>query len=1290
MKAYRDVQLDPYSLSSKIITSLFCDTRKRLWVGTSFGMISVYDYTRDRFVNLRKIQYDSTKVNRGYFGRFVEDCDGSLWCTMQEGIIRIGLPERFAPHEIDSIVSNVSLRVIPTGTSTGAARSLIARNRASLIAGTDSGLIAIDRTTHIVSRPRYSDHLARRLDSLVINCLTLEPDGTVWVGTKTQGLFRFDWDRGTARNFRHNDSDPSSIRSDDVQSIEIDPRGNLWVATYGGFDLFSLSEERCIPYLTSGPTPGTGPRQMISVDYTGTVWFSTGGPGVLWLSPRSLLLPHYSLRNPNGWLRSFESVERGRDGTIWCFSQGNLLATETANRTIVGTIDVFRGKSQLFYETPDRTVSLLDTHGNFWYAAYDRGLYKVNLRSRRIDNYEPRLNRNSVGVRSIAQGPGDSLWIGVEPDGLFLFDPAHGTFQPAGFGYEVIALLRARDSLLWITTEGRGLMAYQRATGEVTRFVHNASDPHSLSDDLTRVAYEDPAGRMWVGTGKGLNLWDPAHRSFTFYANPQFSDALFVMPIGADAKGRVWVRHSPQDLSLFDPVSGKFTNLDYDNGLCGWPTDMQLLDDGRVLLTGTSGVNLIHPDSLHYSRQTPPLVITQLRVNDTLLIPLSNVVESRTVQFSHDKNVLEFMFAAIDIDAPQLVEYSYRLEGLEHDWVKPVDRRYVRYTALAPGDYTFHVRATSSWGEWPEREIAYSFTIAPPWWRTIWAYACYLLFTSALLFAIYGVRLNQVRLKQRVEMERFQAEHLAEVDRMKSRFFANISHEFRTPLTLILGPAEQAMESTHEPSTRQKLHLIKNNTERLHSLVNQLLDLSRLESGTMRLQVSRNDVVEFMRRTVMSFESWAERKRINLEFHSEADTLEGYFDRDKLEKIVNNLMSNALKFTAEGGTVRVALGITQFRNQISNFRSLNSVTLSFTDTGPGIAPEHLPHIFDRFYRVDETHTTEGTGIGLALTKELVEFHHGTIAVESTLGKGSAFTVTLPVEESAYRRDEIIESPLQGEKPELSSAVGSFAERGDRPTPPSPDGKPIVLVVEDNADLRGYIREFLEAEYAVLEAENGEEGYDQAIETVPDIVISDLMMPKWDGMELCRALKKDVRTSHIPIILLTARAGIDSKIEGLETGADDYVTKPFDAKELTARVRNLIEQRRQLRAKFSAGVVLKPGEVAVSSLDDVLLKKIMEIVEKNLGDEDFGVDDLAREVCLSRRHLGRKLHALTSLTPADFVQYMRLQRARELLEKNAGSVAEIAFQVGFRNPTYFSTCFRERFGVTPSEIRHGEC
>jgi DNA-binding response OmpR family regulator len=362
-----------------------------------------------------------------------------------------------------------------------------------------------------------------------------------------------------------------------------------------------------------------------------------------------------------------------------------------------------------------------------------------------------------------------------------------------------------------------------------------------------------------------------------------------------------------------------------------------------------------------------------------------------------------------------------------------------------------------------------------------------------------------------------------------------------------------------------------------------------------------------------------------------------------------------------------------------------SLEITVSDTGIGITEEKIPRIFDRFYRVDETHTTEGTGIGLALTKELVELHHGTIVVQSTPGEGSVFTVRLPIQQSAYAPDETVESGPQTERREYPVPEASVVKPESAAPAPPAGGKPIVLIVEDNADLRAYIREYLEAEYAVQEALDGKTGYDRAVEFVPDIVISDVMMPEMDGIELCRALKQDVRTSHVPVILLTARADADSKIEGLEIGADDYVTKPFDSKELVARVHNLIDQRRQLRKKFSAGVVLKPGEVAVSSLDDAFLQKAISIVEKRLSDEKFTVEELAVEMGMSRVQVHRKLTALTNQSASEFIRYMRLHRGMELLRKNAGTVSEIAYMVGFGKPSNFARWFQEQFGVLPSSV-----
>ena len=907
IKEYRNAEQDPYSLSSNIVQSLFCDSKNRLWIGTHYTGISLYDRFRDRFINFPLPEGYSVTGRIMLPRRFVEDRTGTIWFAARGGIVRIDVPSRFGQSDFDSLARNVRFRAIPVALPETEAYDLCIRKDGTFVVGTDSGLVILDPATLILSRPHFTDRVARRLESLSLRCLVQEPDGTLWVATATEGLFRLDWEQGTATNYRHHEGDSRSIRYDDILSIELDQRGNLWVGTMKGFDLFSPAEERCIPYLTYGSAPGTGLRQTISMDKTGTLWFISNN-GVHWLSPRSLLLPHYSLKKADGWLQSFTCVERDRNGTFWCFSGGKLLQMDITTMKVSGAIDVFRGKMPDYSDVDDRTTSFLDGHGNFWYAAWNLGLYKVNLSTKQVDNYNYRpFIGKSTSIRSIAQGPGDSLWTGTFVNGVFLFDPARATFSPSGMDSTGNVVTRVSDGTVWVATVGEGLLVHNPATGKTISFVHNPSDRHSLSDNLARLVYEDPSGRIWVGAGKGINLWDPGTSTFQLFPNPSFEKSLFVVPIGSDTKGRVWIRHISDDLSFFDPADSSFTNFDPSNGLSGASADMQILDDGRILLTGTAGVNIFHPDSLRYTRQAPHLVITQLVVNDSLVISPQLAGGSGAPRLAHNQNVLELTFAATDIDAPDLVKYEYRLVGLENDWVKPKNRRYVRYTALGPGDYTFRVRASSAWREWPDQELAFAFSIAPPWWRTTWAYAMYVLLFTGLLFSVYRARLQQIRLKQRMEMEHFQAEHLAEVDRMKSRFFANISHEFRTPLTLILGPVETTLSTPLDARVRETLVLVKRNAQKLHALINQLLEFSRIEAGTVKMSVSDGDLVPFLQRVVQSFKSWAERKQIALEFLSDAESIPGYFDADKLEKILNNLMSNALKFTGEGGSISVSL-----------------------------------------------------------------------------------------------------------------------------------------------------------------------------------------------------------------------------------------------------------------------------------------------------------------------------------------------------------------------------------------------
>lgn len=533
----------------------------------------------------------------------------------------------------------------------------------------------------------------------------------------------------------------------------------------------------------------------------------------------------------------------------------------------------------------------------------------------------------------------------------------------------------------------------------------------------------------------------------------------------------------------------------------------------------------------------------------------------------------------------------------------------------------------------------------------------------------YKVRLN--------EKARAEAEHIKELDEIKSRFFANISHEFRTPLTLIRGPLQQIEEqSGNNPNSSidvplRKIKLMRRHTDRLLELVNQLLDLSRLDSGKMKLQVAKGDVILVLRALAGAFESMAERKQIHYHVHfSEPDQL-SFFDHDKLEKIVTNLLGNAFKYTPEKGTV-------SFIAETDGKR----LRLSVEDSGPGIAKKELDKVFDRFYQ-SEGNEDKGSGIGLALVKELTDLYRGQISVNSEPGKGSRFRVSLPLDLASFKQEELVYQP--GE-PALENTIGHHHEPTDHTgTINAASNLPLLLIVEDNADLRNLIHEIVQHDYQVIQAVNGKEGLEKALQEIPDLIISDVMMPLMDGFELAQKIKADERTSHIPMILLTAKAGQSHKIEGLDTGADDYLTKPFDHKELLVRLRNLINQRKLLRKKFAGEIILKPSEVSVKSAEQVFLDKVMRAIEANMSEEDFGVEELAKEVTMSRSQLHRKLIALTGQSPSEVLRNTRLLRAKELLQKKAATPSEVAFRVGFNSHTYFSKCFKEEFGISPSEV-----
>ena len=677
--------------------------------------------------------------------------------------------------------------------------------------------------------------------------------------------------------------------------------------------------------------------------------------------------------------------------------------------------------------------------------------------------------------------------------------------------------------------------------------------------------------------------------------------------------------------------------------------------------------------------------------------------------FPYAMNAMRVEYAAPYFDAESATRFQYLLEGLDDTWSDWTEETKRDYTNLSEGRYQFRVRARNVYGHVSSEDL-FAFEIRPPWSRSWWAYGLYAVLFGGFVIGLVRWRSYQLE-KEKEDLERTvaertveiaaktrqleeQAEKLKELDHVKSRFFANISHEFRTPLTLIIDPLREMISGSYRGDTMPQLSVMLRNAHRLLRLINQLLDLSKLESGSMKLQARRENLVTILKNVVSSFESRATQKGINLLLHGDHDSVEGYLDRDKLEKVLFNLLSNAMKFTPSGGTIRVSVERKISAPPASGETADTIAEIRVSDTGIGVSQDFLPFVFDRFYQVDTSHTREheGSGIGLALAKELVELHHGEIGVTSREGEGTEFIVRLPLGKDHLKDEEIVESPavpgpsVSDDKGMLELAAIAEQARSDVRLASDPKDKDLILVIEDNADVRQYIRQQLAPAYEVLEASHGKEGLESALETIPDLIISDVMMPVMDGIELCSILKRDIRTSHIPVVLLTAKAEDADKISGLQIGADDYLIKPFNSQELLARIHNLIEYRKRIQEKYRRDFLIQPKEVEVESMNDSFLKKALQLVEKRMGDPEFTIEDFARGIAMSRVTLHRKLRALVNQSASEFIRSIRLKRAAQLLREDAANVTEIAFQTGFSSSAYFTQCFHEQFGCPPSEYR----
>lgn len=1273
-------QNDPYnkfSISDNEVQAILEDRYGRIWIGTANNGLDIFDPLSKRFYHLNSLPSQNIHC-------LSESPQGDVWVGAANILCKVKLPAPLPPDQPD-LAQAVQVEAIPEHLlpipPTGIIQDVFAGagDRIWISSSSNIGYFEPAARTYTPFYQFYNLPNGRQGSAF----FRQGPDKSIWVGMP-----------GQVMNVRNNQIAgiyklPKESRYPKTD-MAFDRHGNLFVSTRK--QIFKLKAGMIgkpasarFELFHEFPATGIVGSTDIMFDRTGLFWIGTNGYGVIKHNPGNWVFEHYAQgRSPR---RIFADLY----GYAWVWFDGGFFRR----------MDTTNGAAEILLDS-DKSLTQHDAtctpDGAIWLIAEIRGrttgdgvLIKLNGQTR---NRELKLELPlTIGIFSRIYADGHhALWIAGNKSNLARYDLQTGQFQLFNFskttGYQEATLSIHQDpnQQLWLGTPHGLVQAIP--SGDSLRFILHKNDPQkqtSLSNNYILSVLDDPqnpARYCWIGTrGGGLNYLDKQTGLAKHYKTSDGLPNNVVYAVLSDEQKALWLSTNC-GLSKFNPQQSVFRNYFNVDGLQG--NEFNTLSyaagpDGRLYFGGVNGVSAFYPTSLVTTAITPTVWVTRLKINGETAghINLNNL-DNHRISLNHDQNQLTFEFAAMDFAAPHLNQFQYRLWGADRDWTESTTNNSATYAHLSPGAYLFEVRTGGSRGIWDGPSAKLAIHIAPPWWGTNWAYLAYIALIGLAVYGFFRFQLNKLRLENELKFEQQEADRLAELDKLKSSFFNSVAHEFRTPLTLLLEPARQLLTKLKEKDVQYRLQLIEQNGERLLQYVNQLLDLAKLESGQMPLHLQNGNPAALLRELTEQFEPLATERNISIEMNCPDERLSGALDFDKWTKILSNLLSNALKFTQPGGRISIGLKV------VSNPDQTNQLQLTVQDTGTGIPAEHLPKIFDRFYQVPGKpgQKSVGTGIGLALTQELVTLLGGVIQVESPVGQGALFTVTIPWMPSPAQPVPSSSLPDQPLWPAVQTMPEGHA------VPPD-DAAPLVLLVEDDPDLRRFLRASLPDTYRIAEAADGASGIETALELVPDLIISDVAMPLKDGFELVEALKNTPSTSHIPIILLTAKAAFESKIQGLSIGADIYLTKPFRSEELNAHLQNLLNARNRWQAYFKhepSKNILESAAKVLSTRENEFIKRLTEVIDENLDNEAMDAEAYARAMFISRSQLHRKLTALTGMALSEFVRNYRLDRAREILDSREISIADLAWHTGFPDTKYFSTSFKERFGVAPSEYR----
>ncbi|OBQ57124.1 response regulator [Tamlana sp. s12] len=1313
--SYKHVLNDSTSLSSSRVDCTFIDSKQRLWVGTENGL-DLYHSATDQF---QRFILDPNNPNSDKITTITEDASNHLYVgTYGNGIYKLNIDTfkvekvgnstfQDQSHRINTnciehvgnnklyVATNYGLKEIDVSENKLVHANFYTKDKSSF--ETEISTLMVDRNNHLWigtqanqgvykcalnKNQNYSIIAVKQIPLTTKKIITLAqlPDDTMMIGTENDGLFHLDHNDAIVKNYIYSKEDENSLLHNSIWKLYVDNDGRIWMGYFNSGVAISDALYDKFEDIKSSPNKDNSLKitsiMALIKDEDENLWMATDGGGIDVLNTKSYKITHINNED--------QSVYSGL--------------------------------------TSNHIMSLFkDSNGNIWAGSWDHGLFFLKKGSRKFICYstENAKGLQSNTIRSITEDAEGIIWIGTSFQGLHAFNPKTQNFKHFNSEAFVKHRLNTTDVSkvlvdtnddLWLGSVD-GLFKIEK-DGMRIKKIHPFSDKINKTFNSTSNTnyilsiYEDSKANIWVGTrGTGLYQYNTSNKQLEWFNRSNGLDEDNVAAIIEDADNNIWVSGN-SGLTKIELEPLGYTNYTINDGLLSndFNSGAVLKDCQDMLYFGNlKGLDYFHPNNLKTNAKVPVLHLTDLKLFNEKVTPNQDdsplnktISETSSITLNSAQSVFTIEYTGINFTRPEKNNYAYYLEGYEDSWNYVGQKRSATYTNLDQGNYTFKLKASNNDGVWTETPLELSIEILPPWWKSNWAITLYVLLFLISFYYLNYLTQSRIKEKELIRNERMQRLQQEELNQKKIQFFTNISHEFRTPLTLIMNPLKDLIHDTQlilPHHVKNKHAIINKNADRLYRLINELMDFRKLEMHKLHVKAREINLLDFTKNIVSYFKEEAINKNILLSVDSDNPHVTVWADIKMLEKIIFNLLSNAIKITPEGGAINIDLLATEqlYHLPLANKdENVQAVEIIISDTGPGLNPEEAEKIFERFYQVENQSKTYfgGTGIGLEVVQSFVQLHKGNIEVSSKVGEGTTFKILLPTGYSHFEVNQIVfDDASEFLKDDDFSYVPTVTlEEEEEHLEGASQKQHTILVVEDNQELRAYLKLELGKQYKVLIANNGAEGLKIAKETFPDVVLTDVVMPEMDGMEFCKHLKKDLSTSHIPVLMLTAKAKVEDRIQGIETGADAYLVKPFNIRLLKLRLAQLITSRQLIFNKYFSVISEVPQDVNSTPLDKEFIENVLNHINKNISDPNLNVESLASQLNLSRSQFYRKIKALTNQTASEFLRNIRLQKAKQILEMGETNISKVCYATGFSSHSYFTKCFKNHFGFLPTEVK----